>query len=55
MVTAGRLGRKTGKGWYVYNNGPYRADDPAPPDIGGGNRRPLVILGKAMLRAAYVT
>lgn len=46
MVTAGRLGRKTGQGWYIYNNGPYRADDPAPPEIGGGDRCPLVILGE---------
>jgi 3-hydroxybutyryl-CoA dehydrogenase len=28
MVAAGRLGRKTGRGWYEYGNGPHRADDP---------------------------
>jgi 3-hydroxybutyryl-CoA dehydrogenase len=35
MVDAGRLGRKTGQGWYTYNNGtPHRPEDPEPPEPG---------------------
>jgi 3-hydroxybutyryl-CoA dehydrogenase len=30
MVDAGRLGRKSGRGWYVYGDGPHRPDDPRP-------------------------
>jgi 3-hydroxybutyryl-CoA dehydrogenase len=36
MVDAGRLGRKTGRGWYSYEDGrPHRPDDPPPPEISG--------------------
>ena len=37
MVAAGRLGRKTGRGWYRYEDGaPHRPEDPpAPPRTGG--------------------
>ena len=31
MVAAGRLGRKAGRGYYDYGDGPHRPDDPAPP------------------------
>jgi 3-hydroxybutyryl-CoA dehydrogenase len=32
MVAAGRLGRKSGQGWYRYEDGaPHRAEDPPPP------------------------
>src|ERR671932_125260 len=37
MVAAGRLGRKTGRGYYEYaDDGSYRPDDPEPPATGGG-------------------
>jgi 3-hydroxybutyryl-CoA dehydrogenase len=46
MVAAGRLGRKTGRGWYTYNKGePHRPDDPAPPAAAGGDGRRVVISG----------
>jgi 3-hydroxybutyryl-CoA dehydrogenase len=36
MVAAGRFGRKTGRGWYTYNNGePHRPEDPPAPEAGG--------------------
>jgi 3-hydroxybutyryl-CoA dehydrogenase len=31
MVDSGRLGHKTGRGWYEYGASPHRPDDPAPP------------------------
>jgi 3-hydroxybutyryl-CoA dehydrogenase len=36
MVAAGRHGRKTGRGYYDYADGPHRPDDPEPPGPGGG-------------------
>jgi 3-hydroxybutyryl-CoA dehydrogenase len=30
LVAAGRLGRKSGRGWYDYGDGPHRPDDPEP-------------------------
>jgi 3-hydroxybutyryl-CoA dehydrogenase len=35
MVQAGRFGRKSGRGYYEYDSGPYREDDPDPPTPGG--------------------
>jgi 3-hydroxybutyryl-CoA dehydrogenase len=32
LVTDGRLGRKSGRGWYTYDDGPHRPEDPDPPD-----------------------
>ena len=46
MVAAGRLGRKTGRGYYEYaDDGSYRPDDPEPPGVGGGDGMPIALLG----------
>jgi 3-hydroxybutyryl-CoA dehydrogenase len=44
MVAAGRLGRKSGRGWYQYPR--ERTDDPAPPPRGGGDGRIVVVAGE---------
>jgi 3-hydroxybutyryl-CoA dehydrogenase len=50
MVASGRLGRKTGAGWYEYVDGePHRPDDPAPPAAGGGGDRRVAIDGAGEL------
>jgi 3-hydroxybutyryl-CoA dehydrogenase len=46
MVAAGRLGRKTGRGYYEYPpEGAYRAGDPEPRSPGGGDGTLVAILG----------
>jgi 3-hydroxybutyryl-CoA dehydrogenase len=46
MVAAGRLGRKTGRGWYRYEDGrAVRDPDPPAPQPGGGDGRVLAIGG----------
>ncbi len=46
MVAAGRLGRKTGRGYYEYpGDGPYRREDPEPLEPAGGDGRILAIRG----------
>jgi len=46
MVAAGRLGRKTGRGYYEYgDDGSYRPDDPEPPATGGGDGTFLTVIG----------
>jgi 3-hydroxybutyryl-CoA dehydrogenase len=50
MVAAGRLGRKTGRGWYSYEKGmrpgEYRLLDPDPPSRRGGFGRVVVVAGE---------
>jgi len=33
LVAAGLHGRKTGRGWYRYDEGPHRPDDPSAPEV----------------------
>ncbi len=35
MVASGRHGRKAGRGYYDYRDGPHRPEDPEPPAVGG--------------------
>ena len=52
MVAAGRLGRKSGRGWYEYEDGkPRRPEDPDPPAPGDGDGRALAIHGDGPLAA----
>ena len=52
MVAAGRLGRKTGRGWYSYEDGPHRPDDPEPREPEGGEGRVVAIAGSGELAGA---
>jgi 3-hydroxybutyryl-CoA dehydrogenase len=45
MVDAGRLGRKSGSGWYEYGYGPHRPDDPPPLEPSGRFERDPEIEG----------
>jgi 3-hydroxybutyryl-CoA dehydrogenase len=47
MVAAGRLGRKTGRGWYEHP--PGRPEDPEPLQPGGGDGRVVAIEGAGPL------
>ena len=49
LVAAGRLGRKSGRGWYEYGDGPHRADDPEALQPGGGDGRSVGVLGETPL------
>jgi len=50
MAAAGRLGRKSGRGWYDYGgDGPHRPDDPDPPSPGGGDGRRIAVEGSSAL------
>jgi len=52
MVAAGRLGRKSGRGYYEYgDDGSYRPADPDPPQPSGGGS-PLAVLGDGPLADA---
>jgi 3-hydroxybutyryl-CoA dehydrogenase len=48
MAASGRHGRKTGRGWYAYESGPHRPDDPPDPEAGGGDGL-IVIAGHSVL------
>jgi 3-hydroxybutyryl-CoA dehydrogenase len=49
-VAAGQLGRKTGRGWYDYpGDGPYRPEDPTPPEPGGGDGRRVAVDGSGAI------
>ena len=53
MVAAGRLGRKSGRGYYEYgDDGSYRPADPDPPQPGGGDGSALAVLGDGPLADA---
>ena len=51
MAAAGRHGRKTGRGFYHYEDGPHRREDPQPPAAGGGGSRVVAIDGQGALAA----
>jgi len=49
MVAAGLLGRKSGRGYYDYSDGPHRPEDVDPPALGDGDGGALEILGEGSL------
>jgi 3-hydroxybutyryl-CoA dehydrogenase len=44
LVAAGRTGRKSGRGYYDYRDGPHRPDDPAEPPATDLPDQPLVVV-----------
>ncbi len=56
-VAAGRLGRKSGRGYYDYSDGPgrHRPEDPPPPGPAGGGDGLIVIVGDSALAVELTT
>jgi 3-hydroxybutyryl-CoA dehydrogenase len=52
MVAAGRLGRKSGRGYYEYGEGARPVQDPEPPAPGGGEGTAVSLLGEGRLADA---
>jgi 3-hydroxybutyryl-CoA dehydrogenase len=57
MVAAGRLGRKTGRGYYRYGGGRHRPDDPEPPEADAevGELRHEAVIERRDVRALVLT
>jgi 3-hydroxybutyryl-CoA dehydrogenase len=50
MVASGRLGRKTGRGWYAYaDDGSWRIDDPEPPAPDASSSGTIAIVGSGLV------
>ena len=49
MTAAGRTGRKSGRGYYSYESGLHRPEDPEPLPTGGGGGRPVAVDGRGAL------
>jgi 3-hydroxybutyryl-CoA dehydrogenase len=49
MVASGRLGRKCGRGWYLYHEGAHRPEDPPPPTPSDAGGRTLAVIGDCRL------
>jgi 3-hydroxybutyryl-CoA dehydrogenase len=53
QAASGDIGRKSGRGWYDYSDGPHRLDDPDPPAKGDGEG--LVVVAGSLPVARELT